>query len=90
MVTDYFQRSYNSMAGQLSVVIAAGRIEVAWEAAAPEAPAMASIGPLQQQRRFAEARQLLRRAVVANVGDAHAQANALVALGLAVLRQEDR
>ena len=34
----------------LSVVFAAGRIEVAWEPAAPEAPAMASmIGLLLQQ-----------------------------------------
>ena len=123
-VTDYFQRSYAGMGGQLSVVFAAGRIEVAWEPAAPEAPAMATIGPLLQQRRFdearplletllqlqpehpealynlgvlaseegrlEEARQLLRRAVVANAGDAHAQANAQVALGLAALRQEDR
>ncbi|MFN6132993.1 MAG: tetratricopeptide repeat protein [Synechococcaceae cyanobacterium] len=100
------------------------RIEVAWEPAPPEAPAMASIGPLLQQRRFDEARPLLetllqlqsehpealdnlgvlageegrleearllrRRVVVANAGDAHAQANAYVALGLAALRQEDR
>ena len=44
---------------QLSVVFAAGRIEVAWEPTAPEAPAMASIGPLLQQRRFSEARPLL-------------------------------
>jgi len=66
-VTDYFEKSYASMGGQLSVVFAAGRIEVAWEPAAPEpagpesagpesagpgAPAMASIGPLLQQRRF--------------------------------------
>jgi len=58
-VTDYFQKSYASMGGQLSVVFAAGRIEVAWEPTAPEAPAMASIGPLLQQRRFAEARPLL-------------------------------
>jgi Flp pilus assembly protein TadD len=123
-VTDYFQRSYAGMGGQLSVVFAAGRIEVAWEPAPPEAPAMATIGPLLQQRRFNEARPLLgtllqlqpehpealynlgvlaseegqleearlllRRAVVANAGDAHAQANAQVALGLAALRQEDR
>ncbi|MCP9852825.1 tetratricopeptide repeat protein [Synechococcus sp. HJ21-Hayes] len=123
-VTDYFQTSYASMGGQLSVVFAAGRIEVAWEPAPPEAPAMASIVPLLQQRRFAEARplletllqlqpehpevlynlgvlaseegqleearQLLRRAVVANAGDAHAQANAQVALGLAALRQGDK
>jgi Flp pilus assembly protein TadD len=109
------------MGRQLSVVFAAGRIEVAWEPAAPEAPAMATIGPLLQKRRFdearplleallqlqperpeaiynldvlaseegqlAEARLLLRRAVVANAGDAHAQANAQVALGLAALRQ---
>jgi hypothetical protein len=52
-VTDYFQKSYASMGGQLSVVFAAGRIEVAWEPAPAEAPAMASIGPLLQQRRFA-------------------------------------
>jgi Flp pilus assembly protein TadD len=63
-VTDYVQKSYASMGGQLSVVFAAGRIEVAWEPAAPEpagpgAPAMASIGPLLQQRRFDEARPLL-------------------------------
>ncbi len=58
-VTDYFQKSYASMGGQLSVVFAAGRIEVAWEPAPPEAPAMASIGPLFQQRRFDEARPLL-------------------------------
>jgi tetratricopeptide (TPR) repeat protein len=123
-VTDYFQKSYASMGGQLSVVFAAGRIEVAWEPAAAEAPAMASIGPLLQQRRFDEARPLLetllqlepqhpealynlgvlaseegrleearlrlRRAVMANAGDTHAQANAQVALGLAALRQEDR
>jgi Flp pilus assembly protein TadD len=123
-VTDYFQRSYAGMGGQLSVVFAAGRIEVAWEPAPPEAPAMATIGPLLQQCRFGEARLLLetllqlqpehpeafynlgvlaseegrleearlllRRAVVANAGDAHAQANAQVALGLAGLRQEDR
>ena len=123
-MTDCFQRSYTGMAGQLSVVFAAGRIEVAWEPAAAEAPAMATIGPLLQHRRFAEARPLLetllqlepehtealynlgilaseegqleearlllRRAVVANAGDAHAQADAYVALGLAALRQEDR
>ena len=123
-VTDYFQRSYAGMSGQLSVVFAAGRIEVAWEPAAPEAPAMATIGPFLQQRRFDEARSLLetllqlqpehpealynlgvlaseegqleearlllRRAVMANAGDTHAQANAQVALGLAALRQEDR
>ena len=128
-VTDYFQKSYASMDGQLSVVFAAGRIEVAWEPttaepAGPGAPAMASIGPLLQQRRFDEARPLLetllqlqpehpealynlgvlaseegrleearlllRRAVIANAGDTHAQANAQVALGLAALRQEDR
>jgi tetratricopeptide (TPR) repeat protein len=128
-VTDYFQRSYAGMGGQLSVVFAAGRIEVAWEPATaepagPGAPAMASIGPLLQQRRFDEARPLLetllqlapehpealynlgvlaseeskpdearlllRRAVVANACDTHAQANAQVALGLAALRQEDR
>ena len=63
-VTDYFQKSYASMGGQLTVVFAAGRIEVAWEPAAPDpagpgAPAMASIGPLLQQRRFDEARPLL-------------------------------
>ena len=29
-MTDYFQKSYASMGGQLSVVFAAGRIEVAW------------------------------------------------------------
>ncbi|MFN4865826.1 MAG: hypothetical protein ACK5GZ_05840, partial [Cyanobium sp.] len=40
-VTVYFQKSYASMGGQLSVVFAAGRIEVAWEPTAPEAPAMA-------------------------------------------------
>jgi tetratricopeptide (TPR) repeat protein len=100
-VTDYFQKSYASMGGQLSAVFAAGRIEVAWEPAAPEpagpgALAMASICPLLQQRRFDEARPLLearlllRRAVIANAGDTHAQANAQVALGLAALRQEDR
>ncbi len=128
-VTDYFQKSYASMGGQLSVVFAAGRIEVAWEPTAPEpagpgAPAMAAIGPLLQQRRFAEARPLLetllqlqpehpealynlgvlaseegkpeearlllRRAVVANAGDAHAQANAQVALALAAMRQGDK
>lgn len=123
-VTDYFQRSYAGMGGQLSVVFAAGRIEVAWEPAPPEAPAMATIGPLLQQRRFDEARPLLetllqlqpehpealynlgvlaseegrleearlllRRAVVANAPNAHAHANAQVALGLAALRQEDR
>ena len=123
-VTDYFQRSYASMGGQLSVVFAAGRIEVAWEPAPPEAPAMASIGPLLQQRRFDEARPLLetllqlqpehpealynlgvlaseegkleearlllRRAVVANAGDAHAQANAQVALALAAMRLGDK
>ena len=43
-MTDYFQRSYSGLA---------------WEPAAPDATAMASIGPLQQQRRFAEARPLL-------------------------------
>jgi len=63
-VTDYFQMSYVSMGGQLSVVFAAGRIEVAWEPTTPEpagpgAPAMVSIGPLLQQRRFDEARPLL-------------------------------
>jgi tetratricopeptide (TPR) repeat protein len=123
-VTDYFQRSYAGVGGQLSVVFAAGRIEGAWEPASAEAPAMASIVPLLQQRRFAEARPLLetllqlqpehlealynlgvlaseegrleearlllRRAVVAKAGHAHAQANAQVALGLAALRQEDR
>jgi Flp pilus assembly protein TadD len=85
---------------------------------------MASIGPLLQQRRFAEARALLetllqlhpehpealynlgvlaseegkleearlllRRAVVANVPDAHAQANAQVALALAAMRLGDK
>jgi thioredoxin-like negative regulator of GroEL len=124
-MSDYFQESYASMGGQLSVVFAAGRIEVAWEPtttepAGPGAPAMASIGPLLQQRRFDEARPLLetllqlqpehpealfnpgvlaseegrleearlllRRAVMANAGDTHAQ----VALGLAAFRQEDR
>jgi hypothetical protein len=35
------------------------RIEVAWEPAPPAAPAMATIGPLLLQRRFAEARPLL-------------------------------
>jgi tetratricopeptide (TPR) repeat protein len=128
-VTDYFQRSYASMGGRLSVVFAAGRIEVAWEPAAPDpagpgAPAMASIGPLLQQRRFDEAlpqletllqlepehpvalyklgvlaseesklegaRLLLRRAVVANAGDDHAQANAQVALALAAMRLSDK
>jgi Flp pilus assembly protein TadD len=128
-VTEYFQKFYASMGGQLSVVFAAGRIEVAWEPAAPApagsgAPAMASVGPLLQQRRFDEARPLLetllqlqpehpealynlgvlaseegrleetrlllRRAVIANAGDTHAQANSQVALGLAALRQEDR
>ena len=123
-VTDYFQKSYASMGGQLSVVFAAGRIEVAWEPTAPEAPAMASIGPLLQQRRFDEARPLLetllqlqpehpealynlgvlaseegkpeearlllRRAVVANAGDAHTQANAQVALALAAMRLGDK
>jgi tetratricopeptide (TPR) repeat protein len=118
-----------SMGGQLSVVFAAGRIEVAWELASPEpagpeAPAMASIGPLLQQRRFDEARPLLetllqlqpehpealynlgvlaseesrleearlllRRAVIANAGDAHAQANAQVALALAAMRLGDK
>jgi hypothetical protein len=44
-VTDYFQKAYASMGGQLSVVFAAGRIEVAWEPAAAEAPAMATITP---------------------------------------------
>jgi hypothetical protein len=63
-VTVTFQRSYAGIRGQLSVEFAAGRIEVAWEPAAPEpaapeAPAMASIGPLLQQRRFEEARPLL-------------------------------
>ncbi|MFN9530633.1 MAG: tetratricopeptide repeat protein, partial [Cyanobacteriota bacterium] len=123
-VTDYFQKSYASMGGQLSVVFAAGRIEAAREAAAPDATARASSGALLPHRRCAEARPLLetllqlepehpealynlgvlaseegqleearlllRRAVVANAGDAHAQANAYVALGLAALRQEDR
>ena len=123
-VTDYFQRSYAGMGGHLSVVFAAGRIEVAWEPAAPEAPAMATIGPLLQQRRFDEARPLLetllqlqpehpealynlgvlaseegrleearlllRRAVVANAADAHAQANAQVALALAAMRLGDK
>jgi tetratricopeptide (TPR) repeat protein len=123
-VTDYFQRSYASMGGRLSVVFAAGRIEVAWEPAPAEAPAMASIGPLLMQRRFDEARPLLeallqlqpehpealynlgvlaseegrleearlllRRAVVANAGDAHAQANAQVALALAAMRLGDK
>jgi Flp pilus assembly protein TadD len=123
-VTDYFQKSYASMGGQLSVVFAAGRIEVAWEPTAPEAPAMASIGPLLQQRRFSEARPLLetllqlqpehpealynlgvlaseegkpeearlllRRAVVANAPEAHAQANAQVALALAAMRLGDK
>jgi len=123
-VTDYFQKSCASMGVQLSVVFAAGRIEVAWEPPTAEAPAMASIGPLLQRRRFDEARPLLetllqlqpehpealynlgvlaseegrleearlllRRAVMANAGDTHAQANAQVALGLAALRQEDR
>ena len=113
-MTDYFQKAYASMGGQLSVVFIAGRIEVAWEPTAPETTAMASIGPLLQQRRFEEARPLLetllqlepehpealynlgvlaseegkpeearlllRRAVVANADDAHAQANAQVAL----------
>ena len=51
-VTDYFQRSYAGMGGQLSVVFAAGRIEVAWAPAPLEAPVMATIGPLLQQRRF--------------------------------------
>ncbi len=49
---------------------------------------MASIGPLLQQRRFDEARPLLRRAVVANAGNTHAQANAQVALALAAIELE--
>ncbi|MEB3320802.1 MAG: tetratricopeptide repeat protein [Cyanobium sp.] len=123
-VTDYFQRSYAGMSGQLSVVFAAGRIEVAWEPAPPEAPAKATIGPLLQQRRFDEARPLLetllqlqpehpeahyylgvlaseegrleearlllRRAVIANAPNAHAQANAQVALALAAMRLGDK
>ena len=43
-----------------------------------------------EEGRLEEARLLLRWAVVANTGDAHAQANAQVALGLAALRQENR
>lgn len=58
-VTAYFQQSYAGMGGQVSVVFANGRIEVAWQQAAAEAPAMATIEPLLQQRRFAEARPLL-------------------------------
>ena len=93
-------------------------------ASAREAPAMATIGPLLQQRRFNEARPLLetllqlqpehpegfynlgvlaseegrlkearlllRRVVVANAPDAHAQANAQVALALAAMRLGDK
>jgi Flp pilus assembly protein TadD len=58
-VTDYFQQAYGAMGGQVAVVFAAGRIEVAWEPSAAEAPAMAQIQPLLQQRRFSEARPLL-------------------------------
>lgn len=43
-----------------------------------------------EEGKLEEARLLLRRAVVANAGDAHGQANAQGALGLAALRQEDR
>ena len=55
-VSDYFQRSYAGVGGQFSVVFAVGRIAVAWQPAAadpagPQAPAMASIGPLLQPRR---------------------------------------
>jgi Flp pilus assembly protein TadD len=58
-VSDYFQQAYGAMGGQVAVVFANGRIEVAWEPAPAEAPAMATIEPLLQQRRFAEARPLL-------------------------------
>ncbi len=58
----------------------------------PEHPeALYNLGVLaSEEGELEEARLLLRRAVVANAGDAHAQANAQVALGLAALRQEDR
>jgi len=42
-----------------------------------------------EEGRLEEARLLLRRAVVADAPDAHAQANALVALGIAALRDND-
>jgi Flp pilus assembly protein TadD len=58
----------------------------------PEHPdALYNLGVLaSEEGRLEEARLLLRRAVIANAVDTHAQANAQVALGLAALRQEDR
>jgi len=44
-VTDYFQRAYASMGGQLSVLFTAGRIEVAWEPAPPEPAPPEPAGP---------------------------------------------
>lgn len=84
-VTDFFQRSYAGMGGQLSVVFALLQLQ-------PEHPeALYNLGVLaSEEGQLEEVRLLLRRAVVANAGDAHAQANAQVALGLAAFRQEDR
>ena len=84
-VTDFFQRSYAGMGGQLSVVFALLQLQ-------PEHPeALYNLGVLaSEEGQLEEVRLLLRRAVVANAGDPHAQANAQVALGLAALRQEDR
>jgi Flp pilus assembly protein TadD len=58
----------------------------------PEHPeALYNLGVLaSEEGKLEEARLLLRRAVVANAGDAHAQANTQVALGLAALRQGDK
>lgn len=51
---------------------------------------MVTISPLLKQCQADETRRRPRRAEVANAGDAHAKANAQVALGLAALRQEAR
>ena len=73
-VTDTFQRSYPGMGGQLSVVFAAGRIEVAWEPAAAEAPAMATIGPMRRWRwALAALRQEDRAEARQPAGDHHLQ-----------------
>jgi hypothetical protein len=51
---------------------------------------MVTIAPLLKQCQMDETRRRLRRAEVANAGDAHAKANAQMAQGLAALRQEAR
>jgi hypothetical protein len=51
---------------------AACRIEEAHEPAAPEAPVMATIGPLLQQRRFNQAKPLLKTPLQLRTDHPHA------------------